>query len=170
MEIDRKTIKALSADSRLDIMKSLASRRKMPSELSVSLKLSPSTVSEHLKVLEESGLVKRVDTGHKWIYYELTGKGGELARPRNPVQFMIVIAAGALIMILGFFRDTASLMLSAPTMMGEASSMNTAVKSTAPAAAQSASYQPDLISAVLVAFGMLLIAAAALAMAKNIKT
>jgi DNA-binding transcriptional ArsR family regulator len=45
MEIDRKTLKALAADTRLDILKSLSKRRKMPSELSKELDLATSTVT-----------------------------------------------------------------------------------------------------------------------------
>ena len=48
MEIDRKTLKALGAETRMDILKSLSNRRKTPSELSRELKLSPPTILEHL--------------------------------------------------------------------------------------------------------------------------
>jgi eight-cysteine-cluster-containing protein len=101
MEIDRKTLKALSADTRLDILKSLVRRRKMPSELSKELNLAPSTVVEHLNKLENAGLVKREETGHKWIYYNLTEKGECLVKPRIPVQFVIVLSI-TLIVIAGF--------------------------------------------------------------------
>jgi DNA-binding transcriptional ArsR family regulator len=104
MEIDRKTLKALSADTRLDILKSLKIRRKMPSELSKELSLAPSTVIEHLNKLEKANLVKREETGHKWIYYNLTDKGKSLVEPRHPVQFIIVLSLGILFLFSGAIR------------------------------------------------------------------
>lgn len=102
MEIDRKTLKALAADTRLDILKSLSYRRKMPSELSKELNLAPSTVIEHLDRLEEADLVRREETGHKWIYYNLTEKGESLVRPKIPVQFVIVLSISIIVIAAGF--------------------------------------------------------------------
>jgi len=102
MEIDRKTLKALAADTRLDILKSLSHRRKMPSELSKELNLAPSTVIEHLDKLEEADLVRREETGHKWIYYNLTEKGESLVRPKIPVQFVIVLSISLIVIFAGF--------------------------------------------------------------------
>ena len=104
MEIDRKTLKALAADTRLDILKSLSKRRKMPSELSKELNLAASTVIEHLNKLEDAGLIRREETGHKWIYYELTEKGETLIRPRIPVQFIIVLSLGLIFIFAGFIK------------------------------------------------------------------
>ena len=99
MEIDRKTLKALAADTRLDILKSLGKRRKTPSELSKELNLATSTVVEHLNKLEEAGLIKREETGHKWIYYNLTEKGSSLVRPKIPMNFIIVLSLCIIIFI-----------------------------------------------------------------------
>jgi len=96
MEIDKQTLKTISVDSRLDIMKKLNHRRMLPSELSKKLGLAPSTVTEHLKKLENSGLVIKKETGHKWIYYELTEKGLNLIRPERDVKFVLVLGLGAL--------------------------------------------------------------------------
>lgn len=104
MEIDRKTLKALSADTRIDILKCLKNRRKMPSELSKELSLAPSTVIEHLNKLETAGLVRREDTGHKWIYYNLTDKGRSLVAPKYPVQFVIMLSLGILFVFSGAMR------------------------------------------------------------------
>ena len=102
MEIDRKTLKALSADTRLDILKSLCKRRKMPSELSKEMSLAASTVTEHLNRLEDAGLVRRQETGHKWIYYELTIKGESLIKPRVPIQFVLVLSVVVMVIVAGF--------------------------------------------------------------------
>lgn len=104
MEIDRKTLKALAADTRIDILKNLKVRRKTPSELSKELGLAPSTVIEHLNKLEKANLVKREETGHKWIYYNLTDKGKSLVEPRYPIQFVIILSLGILFVFSGFLR------------------------------------------------------------------
>lgn len=103
MEIDRKTLKALAADTRLDILKSLGKRRKTPSELSKELDLATSTVIEHLSKLEEANLVRREETGHKWIYYALTRKGESLVKPRFPVQFVFILSITVLIIFAAGF-------------------------------------------------------------------
>jgi len=102
MEIDRKTLKALAADTRLDILKSLGKRRKTPSELSKELNLATSTVVEHLNKLEEADLIKREETGHKWIYYNLTEKGSSLVKPKIPMNFVIILSVCIIIFFAGF--------------------------------------------------------------------
>ena len=101
MEIDRKTLKALAADTRLDILKSLGKRRKTPSELSKELRLATSTVTEHLTKLENADLIRREETGHKWIYYSLTKKGENLVKPKYPVQFVLVLSITIIIIFAG---------------------------------------------------------------------
>jgi len=108
MEISRHEIKALSSDTRVMMMKSLGERRKMPSELSRELSMAPSTMVEHLQVLEKSGLIKRIETGHKWKYYELTDKGRSLVRPRFPVQFVVMLSLG-LVMVIGSISNLVGL-------------------------------------------------------------
>jgi len=104
MEIDRKTLKALAADSRINILKSLSNRRKTPSELSKELNLAASTIIEHLNRLEEADLVRREETGHKWIYYNLTEKGESLIKPRFPTQFVLILALGIIFVFGGIVR------------------------------------------------------------------
>jgi DNA-binding transcriptional ArsR family regulator len=102
MEIDRKTLKALSADTRIDILKSLTKRRKTPSELSKELGLATPTITEHLERLAEAGLVRREETGHKWIYYDLTEKGESLVKPKVPMQFVLVLGITLMLISAGF--------------------------------------------------------------------
>jgi len=102
MELDRITIKSLSSETRIDILKSLARRRKMPAELSKEFGMAASTISEHLKNLEQSRLIQKKETGHKWIYYELTEKGNTLVKPQYTPQFVVVLVLGGLIFLSGF--------------------------------------------------------------------
>jgi DNA-binding transcriptional ArsR family regulator len=102
MDISHREIKALASDTRVMIMKSLGGRRKMPSELSREFSMAPSTIVEHLHVLERSGLIKKIETGHKWKYYELTEKGKSLVRPKFPVQFAVMLSLGVLLVFGSF--------------------------------------------------------------------
>lgn len=105
MEIDHATIKALSVETRRKILKTLAQQKKMPSELSREIGLSPSTVIGHLQNLESAGLVRRVETGHKWVYYTPTDKGRYLVQPRVPLQLALILAIGLLVASLGFLKS-----------------------------------------------------------------
>ncbi|MBI2583093.1 MAG: winged helix-turn-helix transcriptional regulator [Candidatus Aenigmarchaeota archaeon] len=112
MEIDKSTIKALASDTKSGILKKLEERRKMPAELSKELNLSPSTVVEHLKALENLGLVKKTETGHKWVYYELTEKSRNIVKPKIPVQNIFMLSLGIVLTIGSFisylFQSAAS--------------------------------------------------------------
>jgi len=107
MEITKETIKALASDTRLEILKILARRRRIAADIAKDLELAPSTVNEHLKKLEESELIRRKDTGHKWIYYEITEKGKNLVQPKTPVQFILILSLGFLMMVIGGFYSFA---------------------------------------------------------------
>lgn len=94
MQIDKRTIKALSSDTRLAILKKLAERRRILAELSKELNLKTPTILEHIRLLEDVGLVERKETGQKWIYYELTDKGFALIKPKWPIQFVLTLSLG----------------------------------------------------------------------------
>ena len=81
--LDMKTFKALAQDTRIAILKELGKRRKTQTELAKHLNLSNSTIKEHLDNLEEVLLVKQIDEGYKWKYYELTKKGKNIIYPHE---------------------------------------------------------------------------------------
>jgi DNA-binding transcriptional ArsR family regulator len=107
--LDEGSFRALSSDSRVNILKSLGGRRRTLSELSRKLSLGTSTVKEHCDVLRGAGLIEQVDEGRKWKYYELTDKGRSIVAPSlyDDLQvlitlcFTVVIAAGVLFLLLG---------------------------------------------------------------------
>ena len=105
MELNRAIIKALSGKARLKILKMLAKQKRMPSELSREIGISPSTVVEHLQNLESAGLVMRIETGHKWVYYTPTEKGRYLIQPRVPLQLVLTLAAGLIITSFGLLKS-----------------------------------------------------------------
>jgi len=88
--LDRKSFEALAVDSRVRLLKALKQRRKTLTELSAELKLSPSSVKEHLEVLEGTDLIRKMDEGHKWKYYELTRKGLGIVTPKELRVFVLL--------------------------------------------------------------------------------
>lgn len=94
MEIDSKTIKALSAETRIRILKILRNSRRIAADISKEIGLAPSTVNEHLKLMEEAGLVRKNETGHKWIYYEITEKGKNMITPKMPISIILTLSLG----------------------------------------------------------------------------
>lgn len=65
-----KVIKALSDRNRVKIIKMLQGREMCVCELQAALELSQPSVSKHLKILEEAGLVESRKAG-SWMNYRL---------------------------------------------------------------------------------------------------
>ncbi len=93
----------------MEILKSIADRRKTLSELSKETGISKSSVKEHLEKLEKAGLIRRVDEGRKWIYYEITSEGLRIVMPekarRTAIELFASVAAfisGIVMLVLSF--------------------------------------------------------------------
>ena len=74
-----KVFKALSDDSRLEIMEILMSGAKCGCELLEKLKIGQSTLSHHMHILCDAGLVDPCKEG-KWMHYSLSIEGSARAR------------------------------------------------------------------------------------------
>jgi len=76
MEIKQfvRVAKAVSDPGRVKILKLLETRELCVCEIRELLGLAQPTVSKHLKILEEAGLVKSAKTG-QWVNYRLAGDG-----------------------------------------------------------------------------------------------
>ncbi len=102
--LDRKSFEALAVDTRIKILKSLKERRKTLSEIAGEQKMSVSGIKEHLETLEKVELIKKIDDGHKWKYYELTRKGSDIVAPKELrvwiLLSMSVIALAAAMMAI----------------------------------------------------------------------
>jgi len=96
--LDMKSFKALASESRVTILKSLNKRRKMLTELSKELDMSPSTVKEHMVNLSKAGLVVQIDDGHKWKYYELTRAGKDILSP-DETRVWVILGLSAVALI-----------------------------------------------------------------------
>ncbi len=97
--LDRKSFEALAVDTRVRILKSLKQRRKTLSEIAQEMKMSVSGVKEHLETLEGADLVKKMDDGHKWKYYELTKKGADLVAPKE-LRVWVVLSIAMIALII----------------------------------------------------------------------
>jgi predicted ArsR family transcriptional regulator len=101
--LDRESFRSLASGTRVSILKSLDRRRKMLTELAKELKMSPSTVKEHMDNLCSAELTVQIDDGHKWKYYELTRKGKNILHPEDTkIWILLSISAFA---IIGIFYD-----------------------------------------------------------------
>ena len=99
--LDKKTLGALSSETRANILKSLDVRRMTVSELSKKLNLPKSTIHENLNRLIDADLVKKNDDGNKWVYYEPTEKGRRLLHPHEMTKIIILLSSAALSFVGG---------------------------------------------------------------------
>src|SRR5213596_882952 len=107
--LDQESFKALASDVRVGILKRLDVRRETVTDLSNLISLSKPTLLEHLEKLKSAGLVKRVDEGRKWIYYELSDKGRKILHPERVAITLVLAAIGAfLVLSAGFGSLTAA--------------------------------------------------------------
>src|SRR6266702_4204617 len=98
--LDQESFKALASDVRVGILKRLDVRRETVTDLSNLLSLSKPTLLEHLEKLQSAGLVKRVDEGRKWIYYELSDKGRKILHPER-VAITLALSAAVVLALIG---------------------------------------------------------------------
>lgn len=72
--------KALADEQRLKLMAALGRREVCVCQLTELLKLAPSTVSKHLSILQQAGLIVGRKQG-RWVHYRLAGReAGSLVR------------------------------------------------------------------------------------------
>ena len=98
--LDQESFKALASDVRVGILKRLDVRRETVTDLSNLIALSKPTLLEHLEKLQTAGLVKRIDEGRKWIYYELSDKGRKILHPER-VAITLALSAAVVLAAIG---------------------------------------------------------------------
>src|SRR5204862_6543797 len=94
--LDQESFRALASDVRVESLKRRDSRTETVTDLSNPLRLSKPTLLEHLEKLQTAGLVKRIDEGRKWIYYELTDKGRKILHPEK-VAITLALASAVVL-------------------------------------------------------------------------
>ena len=87
--VDQRTIRALGADSRINILKQLSNKPMTQTELAVQLEISSPAVNAHLHSLVDAALIRKIDPqGRKWKYYELSEKGEAIIEPLHSRALM----------------------------------------------------------------------------------
>src|SRR3989442_4997827 len=100
--LDQETFRALASNVRVGILTRLDVRRETVTDLSNLLSLSKPTLLEHLEKLQSAGLVKRVNEGRKWIYYELSDKGRKILHPER-VAITLALGIAVSLAAIGAF-------------------------------------------------------------------
>jgi DNA-binding transcriptional ArsR family regulator len=101
--LDKNTIKALSVEQRQAIMKMLARRPYTASEIAKVTGRHVTTITQHLDVLEGSGLVRKKDSTNKWVYYTLTDRGERLFKPQS-YSWIVVLSLSIVLVSIGMLR------------------------------------------------------------------
>ena len=83
---------ALADASRVRLLMALLGGELCVCQLLGVLKLAPSTVSKHMSILNNAGLVTAEKRG-KWVYYSLAGTDASPA-VRNAIDWLVASAAG----------------------------------------------------------------------------
>lgn len=103
MELDYRTIKALSSPTRITILDRLLEKDKTPTALSDDLDKSKSTISSHLSVLLDAGLVEKdEEEGRRRVVYSPTSKAEAIVKGRERrIRFSVTSAIVSAFLLLG---------------------------------------------------------------------
>lgn len=130
--LDSSSFKALASETRVLILKELDKKRSTASEIAKALGISAQSASEHLENMRVAGLVDRVESGRKWVYFQLTEKGKAVLHPENKKFWIflsivfLAIASVSLLTLQGglsavggmgpssFYQETAPVLDNAP--------------------------------------------------------
>ncbi|MDY6776826.1 MAG: winged helix-turn-helix domain-containing protein [Candidatus Nanohaloarchaea archaeon] len=91
MELDFRTVKALSSPTRIRILEKVRDGGSTPTELGRELDRSKSTIASHLEKLERAGLVEKdAEEGRRRVIYEATRKADAIVSgKRRKVRFSV---------------------------------------------------------------------------------
>ncbi len=87
---DVKALKALGDETRMRAILALQGRELCVCQVVELLELAPSTVSKHLQILKEAGLVESHKKG-RWVYYNLSQTDSQ-GVPKAAVQMILASA------------------------------------------------------------------------------
>lgn len=176
MELDFKSIRALSSPTRLKILKKVMEKESTTTKLSDELGKSKSTISSHLKELTEAGLLEKdKKEGRRRVVYRPTKKAdaivqGKERKVKFSVASSVLSAAGATILVWQSFRQKANVKAEDLTSssgssgeMGAFNAMETGKNATEAAgqtAQQSAPFPEEVL--LMISAGLLTISASTL--------
>lgn len=104
MELDFKTVKALSSPTRIKIINCILEKERTPTNISNEIGKTKSTVSNHIdKLLESELVVKDEEEGRKRVVYQPTNKARNIVKGKEKkVRFTLASSALSLLGGLGF--------------------------------------------------------------------
>ena len=88
-----KVFKAFCDENRLRILEILCTGEKCACKLLDDLQITQSTLSHHMKILCDSGIVQGRKDG-KWVYYSIDPKGADRARELLEQQLSLEASSG----------------------------------------------------------------------------
>ena len=100
--------KALSSDTRVQIIKLLKERNHTLTELASKMGLASPSVKQHLDILLRSEIIEQIDEGRKWKYYSLTRKGENLLKGDESDTTILIVLSISSIALVGFLLLFAS--------------------------------------------------------------
>ncbi len=99
IEISSNEFKALSSETRTQMIKLLQERNYTLTELSKKLNMAAPTIKQHLNILQQAGFIEGIDEGRKWKYYTLTRKGKNIFSHETPANVLIVLGVSIIAMV-----------------------------------------------------------------------
>ena len=91
---------ALASDTRINLLKKLDERKMTVSELAREMNISKPAVLKHLSKLCEAGLVKKIESERKWVYYSLTQKGRNILYP-DRAKIILLLSSSIAFLLAG---------------------------------------------------------------------
>lgn len=88
-----KVFKAFCDENRLRILEMLRTGEKCACKLLDDLQITQSTLSHHMKILCDAGIVQGRKDG-KWVYYSIDPKGADRARKLLEQQLSLEASSG----------------------------------------------------------------------------
>ncbi len=160
MDLDFKSVKALASATRLEILNQVLEEEATTTGLSKELDKSKSTVSSHLQVLTESGLLEKDDVeGRRRVVYRPTDKARAIVEGRErKVKFSVVSTAFS--SLLGAFIIGNSLFPADQlSQLDDAGSdMMLEAEEAAPTAVEASQFSALDITVFVIGFGLLFMA------------
>ncbi|MFH1586424.1 MAG: winged helix-turn-helix domain-containing protein [Candidatus Diapherotrites archaeon] len=100
--------KALSSDTRVQIIKLLKERNHTLTEIASKMEMASPSIKQHLDILLKSEIIEQIDEGRKWKYYTLTRKGKNLLEGDESDTTILIVLSISAIALVGFLLLFAS--------------------------------------------------------------
>lgn len=114
MELDFKSVQALSSPTRIRILREVLESESTTTDLSRDLEKSKSTISSHLDILVKAGLVEKdSEEGRKRVIYRPTSKAEAIVLEKErKVKFSLISTAFSALLGFGSIWHAGNMLLS----------------------------------------------------------